>query len=96
MSCPFGYGRKPDAGDAETANDAPMVEAIVTDGGVGLKRCECGDDETKRGRKMDARWGSDKRKGGARGRGNETRGYERERMYGRLIVKNTNVSFSRA
>jgi len=38
MSCPFGYGRKPDAGDAETANDAPMVEAIVTDGGVGLKR----------------------------------------------------------
>lgn len=49
MSCPFGYGRKPDTGDAETVNDAPTVEAIVTDGVVGLKRCECGDGETKRG-----------------------------------------------
>lgn len=54
MSCPFGYGRKPDTGDAETANDAPTVEAIVTDGVVGLKRCECGDGETKRGHKMGA------------------------------------------
>lgn len=72
MSCPFGYGRKPDAADAETASDAPTVEAIVTDGVVGLKRCECGDGETKRGHKTGAPLGLGRLNAGA------TRGRERD------------------